>query len=117
MTDSETFLAHFGVKGMKWGVRKQESSSAKTRYKTPPKKLTSAQLDARIKRLEKEKRYNELNARQVSKGEKLTSDLIQLIGKNAAATVGTAALVYGGKLAIKRIWGDDVLSGMFPKKK
>jgi hypothetical protein len=116
----EDFLEHFGVKGMKWGVRKDSSSSrptAKTRYKAAPKHLTDAQLQERIKRMETEKRYNDLNKRTVGTGEKLASDIITNVGKNSMTMVGTAVAVFGMKQAIKKKFGTTTHDTIFPKKK
>lgn len=42
---SETEIVHFGVKGMKWGVRKSESSVAKS------KKVRTPEEEARRKKI------------------------------------------------------------------
>lgn len=58
MTDAvDDFLEHFGVKGMRWGVRKERESSPKSSKelvkaaKTNYRKLTDAALETRINQL------------------------------------------------------------------
>lgn len=93
----ENILEHYGVKGMKWGVRKSSSSRARTTYSKAPSKLTDSELDKRIKRMETEKKYNQLNRRDVSRGEKLAVEILESSGRKVATTVVTA----GSLLAIK----------------
>ena len=121
-------LEHYGVKGMRWGVRRSDAQLAKaaakreskgsgsTRYSEGPKKLSDDELGARIKRLEAEKRYKELNSRTVSKGEKIAVEVLTTVGKDTATKVlnGTAALAT--QVALNRQMkglGDAVL----PKQK
>lgn len=123
----DDFLAHYGVKGQRWGVRneggsgkftgstnkapKSKSKSAHrnassnggiTRYAGKPKMLTDAELNARIKRLETEKKYKELNKRQVSAGRKHVNEVLVSIGKQSATKLGTAGVQLIGKKAIMK---------------
>lgn len=95
------FIKHHGVKGMHWGVRKDRSgksrSTERTRFSKSPKKLTNEELKRRIARMETEKRYNELNKRDISAGEKLASEILT----NTGRTVVTTIAVGGALLAIK----------------
>lgn len=88
MPEFADFLAHYGVKGMRWGVRRKRKADN-------PKRLTDQELKKRIQRLETEKRYNELNKRDVSQGERLATEIITQIGRTTVVTVGTAATLYG----------------------
>lgn len=133
----EEIIEHYGVAGMHWGVRKDEgeyspgakykikpktgahkiSSKQRTRYKTPPSKLTNEELISRIKRMESEKRYNDLNSRDIGRGEAISRDILENIGKTAIGVVGTAAAVIGIKTALHAIWGPKLVFKMFPKDK
>lgn len=77
-------LYHYGVKGMKWGVRKSRSSSGKKRSKTygwskdakrannlkrkSVHQMTNAELKELNKRMELENNYKRLNPSKVKKG-------------------------------------------------
>ena len=72
------FIDHHGVKGMHWGVRggkgtPRAGKTERTRFAKSPKRLTNAELEKRIKRMETEKRYNDLNKRDISAGQKLAT--------------------------------------------
>lgn len=103
----DTFLEHHGVKGMKWGQRKKRST-ARTAYEKSPSRLTDAQLTKRIGRLEKEKRYNELNARRVSKGEQMVTEILTNAGKNVATGLITGASLFAAKQLIGKHAGKEI---------
>lgn len=85
-------LMHYGVLGMKWGVRKSRSSSGKrsglfkkkakasTQTQTSKKKsvkdMSDDELRKAINRLEMEKRYKDLSPKQVSKGKQFVNDFM-----------------------------------------
>jgi K+-transporting ATPase c subunit len=100
------FLEHYGKKGMRWGTRKGRAgasrSTDRTVFNKSPKKLTSAELDSRIKRMEMEKRYNELNKRDVSKGQQLASEVLSNSGRTVATTVLTGAAILGVRALAKK---------------
>lgn len=116
-------LYHYGVKGMKWGVirtaeqlghivksakslydsnkakkrAKEEAAIAKKRSKiTNPKKLTTEELNARIKRLQLEKDYKDLLKQTDStrKGKEFVSSIMESAGKNLLTQVANH---YGAK--------------------
>jgi hypothetical protein len=100
MNDTETFLEHFGVRGMHWGVRRSSGGSnvpktraGRTTYQKTPHRLSDAELNKRIKRLELEKKYNDLNAAPVSAGRQYTRSLLENSGRSVASAIvgGTAA--------------------------
>ena len=120
MASTDDFLEHHGVKGMKWGHRKVRSlvgDTGRTRFQKPPSKLSDVELKRRINRMELEKRYNDLNGRDVSSGEAAVTKVLSHIGTETAKILGTAAFVYAGKLIIEKKFGEGHLKGMFPKKK
>ena len=57
----ENFLEHYGVKGMKWGIRKDRpSGKTKKSHRQIAKKLTNEELKKRVNRLNMEKQYAKL---------------------------------------------------------
>jgi hypothetical protein len=103
----EEYLAHFGVKGMKWGRRKGGSSispeNARLRElkKNPAKRLTDEQLRTAITRMSLEKQYKDLAPRAVPKAYKY------LTGSLAVATTLSTAYAFRntplGKLVVEGV--------------
>jgi murein DD-endopeptidase MepM/ murein hydrolase activator NlpD len=109
----ENHLAHYGKKGMRWGVRKSSSGKAsakvakRTTYKKPPTKLSDAELQRRVRRLETEKRYIELNkaTKTSNAGKKAASKVLSQTGNAAAGAIATAVVGLGVKAAMNKIKG------------
>lgn len=107
-------LLHFGVKGMRWGVRKeqhfQETASADAKAakasqavvkKVGTQALSNADFEAMLKRMDLEKRYKEhtLNKRPTSEGEKWAEQQLKQLGGTALQSVMKKyALKYGADL-------------------
>lgn len=120
-------LYHHGVKGMKWGVRKSRPSSSSSRStwkrkrktqarakvqkpKAKRKKvsqMTEAELNERIKRLELEKKYKDLDPATVRSKQTndFVIDVLKTIGKNTLTNVGTQAATHLIGEAINRAAG------------
>ena len=91
----EEFIQHFGVKGMKWGVRKRRagSSTSSTKSSTPPPKpvektLTTAELRDRVNRMQLEKQYRDLSSptggkKEKTRGQRFVSKLLDTPGEIA----------------------------------
>jgi hypothetical protein len=119
----QEFIDHHGVKGMHWGVRRQGGSSrpstrgtSRTVYGKHPKHLTSAELDKRIRRMESEKKYNELNKRDVSRGSRIASEILTNTGRAVASTVLVGAALLGIRVALSKKFGPEA-AGMITKRK
>lgn len=86
-------LYHYGVLGMRWGIRRSRSTSSgkgskkkkstnqKVAQKSKPKQktvkdLSNDELKAKITRLELEKRYRDLNPPTVSRGRKFVDKVL-----------------------------------------
>lgn len=108
-------LEHHGVKGMKWGVRKKRNESArakqfgsgKTRFKDAKvKDLSEEEINKRIKRMELEKRYSDLNKSKKKAGSDYVSTILSNSGKSAAgAAVGTGVSFLVGRALKQRFGG------------
>lgn len=114
MTNNEIY--HFGVKGMKWGVRKKISSvsSDSTKLNQIRKKKISEMSNAELKdanyRLNLERQYKDLT-RKKNKGKEAVQTFIKVAGtivavEAAAKTykrVGNSAIDKIGKIAINSL--------------
>lgn len=132
----ENVLAHYGVLGMKWGIRKdrrsssgsskkktsnqnesssdsKKSSSTKTSRTKNPKKMSEQELRARIQRLQLEKQYRDLKSSEITEGKKLVNSIL----RDSAKNIGTQLTTYGmGKLVNKILYSVDNTGVVNPKK-
>lgn len=118
-------LAHYGVLGMKWGVRRSEAQLASSRksskndssddahddYKKAhdsksSKSMSNQELKDRINRLQLEQQYANLNQKKTSAGKKFVTDVLANAAKQTATN-------YTAKYMSK---GVDFLIGMATKK-
>lgn len=103
--DKDEQLKHYGVPGMKWGVRKDRNVGRKIgtskKKRTPKdyqkvaklksnrsKQLSNKELETAIRRMELEKRYNDLNPKGVSKGLKIAAGIVA-----ASTTINSVYLI------------------------
>ena len=96
-------LYHFGVKGMKWGVRKRSvSSDTPSTHKVDPRTLSNKDLKDNIKRMQLEKQYSDLSRQTntLGMGQRYTASFLKGSGnlgmsivKGAITGVFTAALM------------------------
>lgn len=120
------YLQHYGILGMKWGVRRyqnrdgsltprgksrQKSSAsepahedyAKAHSKKNVRTMSDAELRARLNRLQMEKNYQSMiGDRSVSKGKSVVNGLLKA-ATTAAAVSGTALTLYNNAGRIKQI--------------
>lgn len=128
----ENFLAHFGVLGMHWGVRRAQGARAraevtrfqaargKTRPGASPEAATARQLQAKVRaggthsltnaelqtlvgRMNLETQYSNLNQRQVNKGRKIVGDILLEVGKQTAKQLIIKGGEKGAQILIKKM--------------
>ena len=112
-----SYLAHHGIKGMKWGVRRTpeqlghrvKSASQKVKSKVtdrkkktdPVKQMSDDELRKRINRIQMEKQYKQLTAKQTSAGQKFVKDVMVNAAKQTATQYASKAMVKGVEALIK----------------
>lgn len=92
------FLEHYGVKGMKWGVRRGASRTGKGGKRTKAagdplirtRKLNDKQLQDLVNRLRLEKQYLELTAPKRSAGRELANSILKKTGNILIDSLVTA---------------------------
>lgn len=132
-------LYHYGVKGMKWGVRrtaaqlgraiKKAGSSLKRsisesnkranerkrerelrKMKGKTRKLSTDELKRRIERLKLEKEYKSLMSETRNRGKKAVGDVMSDISKNTARNIGTQTGVYAIGTLINKLAGKNIVN-------
>ena len=111
-------LIHYGILGMKWGIRRTPEQLARARrrsmtdephedYKkahTPKsiKSMSDAELRNRLNRIQMERQYSQLSESSVSKGKEYAQKIIKA-GTTVAAVTTTALTIYNNAEKIKKI--------------
>lgn len=116
MVNADAFLTHHGVKGMKWGVRNDDSSGGNPKSKKPPK-LTRQQVRAEKKTFY-DKKANDLTTEVFTKqNDVLVSVLDHRSGITNIVTGKEFAthLANGGWMNVKTtdIWARKTAAGNF----
>lgn len=114
----DDFLTHYGIKGMKWGVKKgvvnsrmaRTSKEGKVRSQRKDAKrrrqtLKDKDLDQLVKRLEQEKKLKNLLDEDLAPGRTATKKLLANAGTKVAGTVAAGVGVWAVKTALEGGFG------------
>lgn len=92
MTNND-YLAHYGVKGMKWGVRKNSRKAKLKKAKADLAKMSDKDLQNRLNRYNNEQRYLEIvGAKRKSNmfSKKMREKSVETIANNLTKPIGLA---------------------------
>lgn len=97
-------LYHYGVKGMRWGVRKKRESSSErsARIERELSNMTDEELRNRNNRLNMERQYRIYNTPQQSKGQKLVKEVVGNPAKQVAAVLVALYMKQGVNYVLKK---------------
>lgn len=131
-------LKHYGVLGMRWGVRKDQQTSQtsslskkkkaksedeqiKDRMRADVKArrmLSDKDLTEKIARLEKEKRLRELTDSEINGGKAAIKDILKNAGTKTATAIAAGAAMYAVKVALTgKVDLGDMAGYVAPKPK
>jgi len=117
-TNADDFLEHYGVKGMRWGFRKDrrtgmyprrsdiESSTRRERRRTVRNRRTLSDSEIRetIDRIRLEKQLRDLINEDLSPGRTFVADVLKGSGRKVLSTAATGGALYLIRLSLERKW-------------
>lgn len=99
-------LQHYGVLGMKWGRgRKKLTPQKQPDYRAEAQKMSTANLEQRLKRLRLENEYAKLNSADVVDGKKLVTNFLSKAANNIAMNLVAGTITKIGQNYIKQKFG------------
>ena len=112
-------LMHYGVPGMKWGVRRtpaQFRRKSSNKKSTPDQKvrktrksdlnkrrtMSDADLKKKIERMKLEKEFKSLTQEDIAPGRKFVTEVMSSAGKKALTAAAAGAMAYSVKVAMTK---------------
>ena len=119
MDTVDEILAHYGVKGMRWGVRTKSGSDSSTAAPKKPKtyssdadkasalgkqakkqgaqSLSNDEMSLLIRRMQLDSQYSQLSAKQKSKGAQKALQILDQVGTQLASEALKGGVKFGVK--------------------
>lgn len=138
----ENVLAHYGIRGMKWGVRRYQNkdgsltAAGKKRYsgdggnagitksttssssgRKKVSEMTDDELNRAVRRLQLEQQYRQLNPEKISAGQKFVNKVANDVLIPAATTVARNAVQKAMQDAVSKALKTDIKIDNDNKKK
>lgn len=116
---NEELLKHYGILGMKWGVRRTPEQLERARGKkeisadekeklnrkeavSKRRTLSDADLKKKIERIKMEKELKSLTEEDIAPGKKIVSEILATAGKKTLAVAAAGAMSYAVKVAMTK---------------
>lgn len=121
-----TYLQHYGVKGMQWGIRRtpqqlgHESKNKAIRQKRKKdlaqrRTMSDEELSSKIKRLGLEQKYKDLATKDLYPGKSVVNDVLESSGRRIITSAVTGAVAYAGYSVMSNKFNWEQAAGyMFP---
>lgn len=115
-------VMHYGVKGMKWGVRRTPEQLAQNRARKDARKqevrrrkevrrdrrvLSNEELQREVDRLNLERRYRDLSSADLNPGRSAVNRFLQSTGGRVATSAAVGTLAYLGYSMISGTFNPD----------
>lgn len=126
-------LMHYGVKGMRWGVRKDRHTALRKKKKSTPdsrkknemkkavrnrRLLSDAELKKKIERIKMEQQLKDLTDKEIAPGKAFVKEVLANSGRKVATSLVTGAVLYGVKTYMSGEFDiKELASYMTPKPK
>ena len=103
---TRNFLLHIGVLGMRWGHRSADASVARDLGHKRLSELSNDEIRALATRIDLEKQYTAITARQVNPGREFVNSVMLGAGKTVATTYATKFLTSAVEGVLKEVFVD-----------
>ena len=117
--EMDEYLAHYGVKGMRWGKRKGNPSEDHKKVAAIRKKkvseMSNAELREALNRMKMQNEYNQNSKQLRDAGRSKTKNALKTIGKVAVKSIAVAGVFGGAKVLAKKFGLNDAQASNLEK--